>query len=116
MLMRAHTLKESKYHRPNTLIDHTKQYWENYFKHEEKTITLFTIPVIYSHGIQSDENYRPKNGRWGIIEGDTSKPKVTYFQFAVGICQNIFQFQVTMKYICCEKTIKTFHQVKQRSF
>jgi hypothetical protein len=36
--------------------------------------------------------YRPEDGSWSIIESYSCKSKITYFELAISICQNIFGF------------------------
>ena len=50
--------------------------------------------------------YRPKDGSWSIVESYSGQAEVAYFELAISICQNIFWFQISMKYICCNKLLK----------
>lgn len=45
--------------------------------------------------------YCPKYGRWSIIESHSGEAKITDFQFAVCICQDVLGLQISMKNVGC---------------
>lgn len=50
--------------------------------------------------------YRPEDGGWSITKSYPCKAEITYFELTISIRQDIFWFEISMKYICCKKLSK----------